>query len=211
MCSRISCDDASIIVSVLIPPLTKFNSDFKFTTKTWLKWFMIPYTSPAPPCTLRWIENPQTLGISETALFVIRKRDFNFTLLSAQTQWHRFKTFTVNSAVSGETHSRSSTQVLTITQSERPGGESKPRDTSALSGSLWRERDRRHVFCIGWVFTTRSHARRCTALFMAAVIELTDVIFHRPVCGNETASRAEGDTVILCRSMNRGNGNEDSL
>lgn len=46
---------------------------------------------------------------------------------------------------------------------------------------------------------------------MAEVIELTDVIFHRPACGNETASRAEGNTVILCRSKNRGNGNEEMI
>lgn len=67
-----------------------------------------PLTAARPLCTLRWQKKKifKPLRISETALLVIRKRDFNFTLLSAQKQCHRFKTFTVNSAVSGETHSR---------------------------------------------------------------------------------------------------------
>lgn len=95
--------------------LKKFNSDCKFTTKTWLKWSWFPtlvqpsstsnrHSSPLHTKVEKKI--PKALRINKTALFVIRKRDFNFTLLSAQTQCHRFKTFTVNSAVSGETHSR---------------------------------------------------------------------------------------------------------
>lgn len=175
--------------SLLLSPyrfLLSQNPDCKFTPKTWLNWFWIPNPSLAPPapltttrplCTRRWKKIPKPLRISKTALFVIRKRDFNFTLLSAQTQCHRFKTFTVNSAVSGETHSRWQHWSARYKGSQRdPEGNQSP-ETHLLFLARSGERDRQHVFCIGWVFAACSHARKCTALFMAAVIELTDVIF----------------------------------